>query len=176
MLRNHLERIKILIPKKPLRILMNVEFRLDRQHPGIKTACYHPSEGWLIKNGYSKSLAKKVHLPNASVLLSRQQMLKHPAFILHELAHAYHDQALSFKNKEIRNAFQAAKQSGKYDKVIDHTGKQVRHYGLNNPQEYFAEATEAYFYRNDFYPFLRAELKEFDPRMENLLSRVWETR
>ncbi len=35
--------------------------------------------------------------------------------------------------------------------------------------EYFAEGTEAYFYRNDFYPFVRAELKDHDPVLRDLL-------
>jgi len=49
----------------------------------------------------------------------------------------------------------------------------VKHYGLTNPMEYFAEGTEAYFYRNDFYPFVRAELKEFDPKLHDLLVEIW---
>ena len=174
MLANHLQRVKILIPKVPLKKLQQVEFRLDRSNPRIRTACYHPSERWLVENGHPRSLAKKIHLPQANVLLSKDQMLKHPAFVLHELAHAYHDQFLSFRNQEIRDAYQAAKRSGKYEAVMAHTGQTVRHYGLNNAKEYFAEATEAYFYRNDFYPFLRAELKEFDPQMEAILKRVWD--
>jgi len=39
--------------------------------------------------------------------------------------------------------------------------------------EYFAEGTEAYFYRNDFYPFCRAELKEHDPILHDLLVEIW---
>ena len=33
--------------------------------------------------------------------------------------------------------------------------------------------TEAYFGTNDFYPFVKAELKECDPRMYQLLEEVW---
>ncbi len=35
------------------------------------------------------------------------------------------------------------------------------------------EGTEAYFYRNDFYPFVRAELKEHDPVLHDLLEEIW---
>ena len=52
-------------------------------------------------------------------------------------------------------------------------GRRERHYALNNPKEYFAETTEAFFGVNDFYPFVRAELKEFDPAMFELLGEVW---
>ena len=59
------------------------------------------------------------------------------------------------------------------DKVLLYAGRYVRHYGMNNPKEYFAEATEAYFGVNDFYPFVRAELKEHDPKMFALLVDIW---
>ena len=54
-----------------------------------------------------------------------------------------------------------------------YTGATVRHYGLSNHKEYFAEAAEAYFGVNDFYPFVRAELKEHDPRMFSLMEEFW---
>jgi dipeptidyl-peptidase-4 len=93
--------------------------------------------------------------------------------ILHELAHAYHDQVLGFDHPEIIAAYQKARQAGGYDKVLLYTGKQVRHYALTDHKEYFAEGTEAYFYRNDFYPFVRAELQEHDPALHELLEKIW---
>jgi dipeptidyl-peptidase-4 len=45
---------------------------------------------------------------------------------------------------------------------------------MTDAKEYFAEGTEAFFYRNDFYPFVRAELKEHDPRLHEVLSEIWE--
>ena len=36
-----------------------------------------------------------------------------------------------------------------------------------------AESTEAFFLRNDFFPFNRAELKQHDPEMEQLLASLW---
>ena len=70
-------------------------------------------------------------------------------------------------------AFQAAKEKGIYEKVLLYTGEDTKHYGLNNPMEYFAESTEAYFGVNDFYPFVRAELKQHDPNMFELLEKIW---
>jgi hypothetical protein len=40
-------------------------------------------------------------------------------------------------------------------------------------REYFAETSEAYFGTNDCYPFVRAELKPHDPRMYELLGKLW---
>ena len=39
--------------------------------------------------------------------------------------------------------------------------------------EYFAEGTEAYFHRNDFYPFGRVELKGHDPVLHDLVEDIW---
>ena len=44
---------------------------------------------------------------------------------------------------------------------------------MTNPMEYFAESTEAFFARNDFFPFDHAELKRHDPGMEQLLAKLW---
>ena len=93
--------------------------------------------------------------------------------VLHELAHAYHDQVLSFDNKAVVEAYENIKGNGSYEKVLLYTGAKVKHYGLSNHKEYFAESTEAYFGVNDFYPFVRAELKEHDPKMYSLLEKIW---
>ena len=173
MLANHLQRISILVPAEPLAALKKVGIWIEHSNPSLKTMQYHPSEGWLRSNQHDPRLAKKVHIPQAKELFSRQQMLKHPAVVLHELAHGYHDQVLGFENPEVLQTFKHAEGAGLYRQVLLYTGETVRHYGLNNHKEYFAEGTEAYLYRNDFYPFVRAELKEYDPQLHQLLEKVW---
>ncbi len=173
MLADHLHRISILIPAEPLRKMRTLEIWMEENHPTLKSMQYHPSQGWLTNNGHDPRLAKKVHIPVAAHLLSRQQLLKHPAVVLHELAHAYHDQILDFDHPEILAAFKKAEAAGTYEEVLLYTGKKVRHYGLTNHKEYFAEATEAYFYRNDFYPFVRAELELHDPEIHKVLEKIW---
>jgi hypothetical protein len=174
MLANHLQRIKILVPSEPLGKLQTIEFWIEHNHPRLKPMQYHPSKQWLVAHGHDPRLARKVHITQADQLLSREQMLKHPAVILHELAHAYHDQFLGFDNPEIIATYEKAKASGSYESVLLSTGKRVKHYGLTDHKEYFAEGTEAFFYRNDFYPFVRAELKEHDPTLHGLLEKIWE--
>jgi hypothetical protein len=53
------------------------------------------------------------------------------------------------------------------------TGGRVRHYGLTDPKEFFAEMTEAYFGMNDFFPFNRAELMTAEPEIFELLKSIW---
>ncbi len=173
MLSNHLQRIKILVPSEPLGKLQAIDIWVEHDHPRLKAMQYHPSRDWLVANGHDPRLARKVHITQARELFSRSQLLKHPAVVLHELAHGYHDQVLGFDHAEIIAVFNRAKTSGAYEQVLLYTGKKVRHYGLTDHKEYFAEGTEAYFYRNDFYPFVRAELKEHDPGLHEMLVKVW---
>jgi hypothetical protein len=44
---------------------------------------------------------------------------------------------------------------------------------MTNAKEYFAECSEAFFTRNDFYPFTKDELKKHDPEMFALLTKLW---
>ena len=173
MLANHLQRIQILVPEEALENLKKCEIWIEHHHPTMGNMQYHPSVGWLKANGHDPRLEKKVHITRAGALLSRGQMLKHPAVILHELAHAYHDQYLSFDHPEIITAYQKAMKAGSYDKVMLFDGRLVGHYAKTNHKEYFAEGTESYFYRNDFYPFVRAELKKHDPDLHAVLEKVW---
>lgn len=174
MLANHLQRIAILMPEKPLSEMRKLGIRIERDHPELKNMQYHPDADWLIEHGYDPKLVKQVHIPVAAELLSRSQMLKHPAVILHELAHAYHDQVLGFDDPGILKAYNEAMKKGLYDKALLYTGERVRHYATTDHKEYFAEATEAYFYKNDFYPFVRAELAMHDAPGFAEMKRVWE--
>jgi dipeptidyl-peptidase-4 len=173
MLANHLQRIKILIPSPQLEKMQAVEIWIEHAHPRLGAMQYHPDKDWLVSHSHDPRLAKKVHITHAAELLSRDQLLKHPAVILHELAHAYHDQVLGFDDPRMIKAYEQAKQSGTYENVLLYTGRKVRHYALTDHKEYFAEGTEAYFYRNDFYPFVRAELNEHDPALHALLQEIW---
>lgn len=173
MLANHLQRIAILLPEEQLANMRKLEIWIEHHHPTLGAMQYHPSIDWLKSHGHDPRLARKVHIPRAQSLLARHQMIKHPAVVLHELAHAYHDQYLGFDNPRVIKVYEEAMAAGTYEKVLLYTGKTVRHYAANNHKEYFAEGTEAYLYRNDFYPFVRAELKEHDPALHDLLSDVW---
>lgn len=172
-LANHLQRVKFILPEDRQRKLMLCKIWLELDNPKIRGMQYHPGRGWLLSKGLDPRLVKHVHIPQARALLDRRQWAKHPYVILHELAHAFHDQVYGFDNREIRAVYEKALKSGKYEKILDHRGKQVRHYGMNNEKEYFAESTEAYLGVNDFYPFVRAELKEFDPDMFRLMEKIW---
>jgi len=172
-LANHLQRVSWIVPADRLKELKSLRIWIELENPGLKNMQYHPGRKWLVDNGHDPRLVKHVHIPRARQLLDPKQWAKHPYVVLHELAHAYHDQKLDFNNPRIVAAYESARDTGIYDEVLLYTGKKVRHYGLTNQMEYFAESTEAYFGVNDFYPFVRAELKEHDPHMYELLTEIW---
>ena len=162
-----------LVGPGPLAKLKKVGIVLDLDHGGLKAMQYHPSAGWLKEHGYDPKLARMVHIPRARELAGRHVINEQPMVMLHELAHGYHDQVLGFDEPRIRQAWDKFKESGKYDKVLHISGRTEKHYGLTTPMEFFAEMTESYFGTNDFYPFVRAELKKELPDVYQLLEDIW---
>jgi hypothetical protein len=173
-LENKLFDIKAVVPASRLAKLQAVTIVLDLNHGKLGPMQYHPSAGWLKSNGYAAELAKCVHLPRAVDVATRRNINEQPWVILHELAHAYHDQVLGFNEPRIREAFETFKKSGHGDKTLLYNGNRVKHYALTNQMEFFAEMTESFFGVNDFYPFNRAELKEAEPEIFDLLAEIWD--
>lgn len=172
-LANRLYDIKLVVPADKVARLQKVPIWLDKAHGKLRSAQYHPSAGWLKGNGYSPELAKCVHIPVASDFASVEHQRIQPWSVMHELAHAYHDQVLGFNNDDIHAAWARFRDSGKYKSVLHIGGRMTSHYGLTDPMEYFAEMTEAYFGHNDFFPFNRAELEREEPETFKLLTKIW---
>jgi hypothetical protein len=172
-LQRRLADVRLLLPAATVARLQQVPIWLDQTHGKLKPAQYHPSAGWLTSNGYDPVLAKAVHIPCSGCYAEARHQRIQPWSILHELAHAYHDQVLGFEHAEIKQAWEAFRDSGKYDKTLHIEGGLTRHYALTNQKEFFAEMTEAYFGVNDFYPFNRAELKQAEPALFEKLGRWW---
>ena len=110
--------IKVVVPEDELKKLQSVTIVLDLTHGKLRAMQYHPSAGWLKANGYSTDLAKCVHLPRAADLPTRRNINEQPWVILHELAHAYHDQVLGFDEPRIREAYEKYKKSGHGEKTL----------------------------------------------------------
>ncbi len=165
--------IKAVVPPGKVALLQKVTIVLDLQCGKLGSMQYHPGAEWLKDNGYPEDLVRCVHLPKAADVVTKRNINEQPWVILHELAHAYHDQQLGFDHPEIKAAQEAYKASGRGDATLLYNGKKVKHYALTNQMEFFAEMTEAYFGSNDFYPFNRAELMESEPELFQLLKTIW---
>ncbi|MCR9248709.1 MAG: hypothetical protein NXI31_27080 [bacterium] len=173
LLGDHLFRITRVVPEPALAKLRLIRTWVgfeDERHEH-KCMFYHPSARWLEGHDYPVVLARGIEIANARNFLS--WTLEQPWMVLHELAHGYHHQVLGHGHAGIRAAYGAAKAAGTYDEVWHINGKKRKHYALTNEREYFAEATEAYFGTNDFFPFVRSELKRHDERGYRELQKVW---
>ncbi|MFM7137409.1 MAG: metallopeptidase [Planctomycetota bacterium] len=165
--------IRIVMPADRLARLREVTIVLDQSCGDLASMQYHPSADWLADHGYPRSLARCVHLPRATSVATVRTVSEQPWVILHELAHAYHDQVLGFDDPRILAAWEAFKRGGAGDDTLLFDGSRTRHYGLTDQKEFFAEMTEAYFGTNDFAPFNRAELKTGFPELHALLEEIW---
>ena len=170
-LENHLYRIERVVPAEAVEKLKKVVLWLEYDNAKARHAHYHPGAGWLKANRYNRDKVKGVEFGSARGFL--RGVRHQPWMVLHELAHGYHDQVLGFDHPKVLAAYDAAKKSGKYEKVLIWNGRVGRHYAMTNHKEYFAENTEAYFGTNDIYPFVKAELKKHDPVMYALLEELW---
>ena len=91
--------ITIVVPEPALAKLRAVTIQVDLNHGRLRPMQYHPNAGWLKENGFSEALAKCAHIPNVEDFLSPFENHRMPWVVLHELAHAYHDQVLGFEER-----------------------------------------------------------------------------
>ena len=167
--------ITIVVPEKALAKLRAITIELDLDYGDLRIMQYHPDAGWLKAHGYSETLAKCVHIPEAENFLSPFENHRMPWVVLHELSHGYHDQVLGFDEPRIVAVWRKFCDSGKYKSVLTSPGPMREHYGLTNQKEFFAEMTECYFGSNDFYPFVTGELKQAEPETFALMAEIWGT-
>ncbi len=168
-----LENIVKVVPENKVAMLRKIHIWVHLQSKKTPCMAYHPGRPWLVANDQNPDMEKGVELANLENFISwtKQQ----PWMVLHELAHGYHDQFLAkgFANPEVAAAYKTAMDSKIYESVRHWNGKMAKHYATTNPMEYFAESTEAYFGKNDFYPVNREDLNKFDPKTLLLMRRIW---
>lgn len=173
LLRVQLYQILRTLPKKVDDPLRTIKIWVEFNEPHHPCMAYHPGADWLRENGMNPEKAKCVEIANAKNFL--EWTIAQPWMVLHELAHGYHDLFLEqgYQNPDLDAAFGHAKQAKIYESVLRINGRDDKAYALTNSMEYFAEATEAYFGTNDFYPYVRSELERHDPQLFTLLKRLW---
>lgn len=167
-----LKAIAGVLPKKPLARLKKVKIWIEWEKKKNGAAEFHPFAGWLKANGYNPDKVGCVEINNARNFV-RWSRDAQPWMVLHELAHAYHFLVLGEKHPGIESAYKQAVERKLYESVDFVRGGKRKAYALTNSKEYFAELSEAYFGRNDFYPFTRADLEKHDPAGFRVLREAW---
>jgi hypothetical protein len=171
LLKFRLRQVKQELPPADYRRLTGVEFWIETNDPKTPAAVYHPSADWLKANGYNPQMARNIEIGNMVNFLKWQHI--QPSMVLHELSHAFQFKYLGADYEPIDSAYKHALATHLYESVPFVTGGRRRAYALTNRYEYFAECSEAYFGRNDFYPFLRYELKSYDPVGYTAVEMAW---
>lgn len=151
-------------------------------------ATYHPRDGgaWLKENGLREEKCGSIEIYNAADYLRSNNNWGVGGGLLHELAHAYHDQHCpgGFESEKIRDAYMNAMDCKLYDAVPVHgvQGKDgpVKAYACTNVMEFFAELSVAFLWREDetteynkWFPHNYAQLLRHDPASCELLSEAW---
>jgi hypothetical protein len=169
-LRSQLHGIVRMLPGAAVERLRAVPVWIHRKS-ATRCMAFHPSAVWLGEHGFNPHMANGIEIGNVATFLAWVKY--QPWMVLHELAHAYHFRRFGFDHPEIKRTWQAAVAAGTYDSVLHIDGTSKRHYALRDQQEYFAELSESYFGTNDFYPFVRAELRRHDAAGWQLIRRLW---
>lgn len=133
---------------------------------------YHPSADWLKDHGYNPEKVGGVEINNTRNFVKWSRTTQ-PCMVLHEMAHAYHRLVVGHDDARVKAAYRHAVDDKTYESVEFVTGGKRKAYALTDIFEYFAEATEAYFGKNDFYPFNAKDLEAFDPEGFRLMREVW---
>jgi hypothetical protein len=171
-LEKQLKNVCAVVPEKPLAALKKVKFWVEWQAKKNGAAEFHVSKGWLKDNGYNPEKAGGVEINNLKNFADWSKRSQ-PWMILHELAHAYHFLTLGDKYEPLQTAYKQAMERMLYDEVAFVTGGKKKAYATTNAAEYFAELSEAYFGKNDFFPYTRAELEKHDPVGFEVLKKAW---
>lgn len=132
---------------------------------------FHRDPDWLVAHGRTVELLDGIEVSDAGAFIETSKV--QPGTLLHELAHAYYTRLSDEARADIDRVYRHAMENVGYRQVKRHDGSVTDAYARANAAEYFAELTEAYFSRNDFYPFTHPQLATYDPDGERLIARIW---
>jgi len=164
-LRYGLAKTRQMVVADPLKKLQKVRIWLEvdstkGKHGHTASYQYHPGLDWLKKMDFHPKKVKCVEFGHAAGL-ARRSDFKTVQVTMHELAHAYHDQILSFNNADVLAAHERAREEKKYprgDWVV-----------RANHKEFFAGLTTRYFESEK----RRKEIVERDPIFAKKLEQYW---
>jgi hypothetical protein len=162
-LKAHMVKVKQLVGDEPLERLFKVAIWLEvdsTNGPHGRTALYqyHPGLSWLIDMDFHPGKHKCVEYGRASSLAKSGD--RGATTLLHELAHAYHDQILDFNEPDILAA---------YNRAVEGTAYPPKDWVKSNHKEFFAGVTTRYFGPKD----QREAVVERDPVLAEKLRQIW---
>jgi len=166
-----LSKIKTTLPKNKITSLKKHPIWINDHG---KSAMYtHYSRKWLTKHNQNPDMAGGIEIANMKHFTNWTKLM--PWAVLHEYAHIYHYFYLNpLQKKQIKTSYNKAKTEGLYRKVsYTNTKNKYDAYALTNEMEYFAEISEAYWGKNDYFPQKRNALSQYDPTGYQTVKTSW---
>jgi hypothetical protein len=167
-----LKKVCDVVPEKALAAIKKTRIWVEWEVKKNGAMEAHHSVGWLKANGYNPEKVHGVEINNAKNFVAWSKKTQ-PWMVLHELAHAYHFTVLGEKHAGLHAAYKQAIERKLYESVEFVTGGKRKAYAATNAAEYFAETSEAYFGKNDFFPFTRDEFEKHDPAGFAVVKKAW---
>lgn len=140
---------------------------LPNGRDGNATAIYYASTAaQTAREGKHPLRARTVTIHSLKDLTESRQPKRDrgECLLLHEFAHAVHDQLLGYEHAGVKAAYQQAMERKLYDKDL---------YVSTNHKEFFAELSCAYLDRLRYYPNTRADLQKHDPTTFKVMEAAW---
>lgn len=121
----------------------------------------------LTRAGMHPLKSKTVDVVNMKSLTEEHQPKRDSGrcVLLHEFAHAVHDQILGRDEGRIKAAYAQAMERKLYDKKTQ--------YASTSHLEFFAELSCCFLDRLDYFPNTKDDLKSHDPATHKLMEQVW---
>jgi len=176
-LKSDLRKITRLVPLSKIHDLQGTPIYISLFDPSghYTLGVYHHSKDLLRERGHDPEKIRAIEIANTKNYLRTKNEM--PAAVLHELGHAYRKKFITGAlDEKLVSAYESAMKRGIYENVANFDGKKIRYkkaYAATDRSEYFCESIEAFFWRNDFFPFVREDLKSHDPLMFSLMQEIW---
>ena len=145
LLRRQLQAIRLIVPADKVRALAEGHDPTRPVPRSPAVAAVPPRRRLAQRERLPRDLVKCVHIPDARYFNDRRFQHQQPWVMMHELAHAYHDQVLGFDDPRDHRRLESSRRAVGTTRCCTIDGKKRRHYGLTNHEEFFAEMTESYF-------------------------------
>jgi hypothetical protein len=163
------------MPAKSIKILQRLLFfiewdnreKLGNGRVGRALAVYYGGHQInMLAKGMPPLKAKNITVLSMASLTREHQPERDSGrcVLLHEIAHAVHDQLLGPKNATVFAAYKQALERKFVDKDA---------YAATNEMEFFAEMTCAYYDQLDYHPRTREALQKLDPVTYKVMEEVW---
>jgi hypothetical protein len=167
-----LSKIAATLPPQSLERLRSIPIYLTDTRSVPAPVHTHRDKRWLAAHGEDIEKVNAVDICDPDKIVS-YLATKDPGLLL-EFSFAYQQLFLTASDQDtLRQIYTSALSEGKYRLVASDRGVRQTPAAYDESQM-FVSGSQAYWGRNDFYPFTRAELKEYDPKLHDFLKLVWE--